>query len=465
MIQQILIGIALLIGVANCFANPFAGLITLMGVNMVQPGELYPLYNALHVERLVALLALAMLFVKGYRFLFPPVTQWVLYFYGACLASIPLAFWISNAFGSATDFGKIIVIHLLSVSLVTSRRRLRAMLLMFSVLVGYLAVTSLIMYFQGAFDFTMHVDRIVGLTNASNNPDTLGLTIATAMPLMFLFTYKSSSNRIRILIWILLGLVLWTLLLTGSRGSLLTLALITALAILISRRRLLLFPAVVVLSLAIWSVLPAQYTARYSLITSSALKTDESYQNRLLSWEGGWHMFLHNPLTGIGIGDYTFANGSKYWPAPRKIWLNAHSLYFQILGELGLIGVVTFGGFLVVMVRTNNRLRTSLHVIAARAAAGYPGAEPVPDWLRLLPTTCNLCLVGLLYCGYAYHDAYRSTWYFLAAITGAMDLMLRRELATSAAGPEKNPHETAEAVLVGGAIDWSALPRAEGDVA
>ncbi len=54
-------------------------------------------------------------------------------------------------------------------------------------------------------------------------------------------------------------------------------------------------------------------------------------------------MFESNPITGVGAGNYEFANGTKFWPGEgRKIWLDAHSLYFKILGELGLIGIITF---------------------------------------------------------------------------------------------------------------------------
>ncbi len=463
MIQQILIGVVLLLSCAWSLANPFVAMVTLMGVNMVQPGELYPIYNALHVERVVALLALTMLFARGYRFVFPRVTKWVLYFFAACVASIPFGFWIGNSISAAEDFAKIIVIHLLYVSLVTTRKRMRIVLVAFSTLVGYLAVTSLIMYVQGQFDYTMHVDRIVGLTNASNNPDSLGLTMATGMPLMFLLTLKSSRLGMRLLMWGLIALALLTLLLTGSRGSLLTLVLILGLAVLMSRRRVPLLAAVVVLGVGIWMALPAQYQARY--VSVDNLKHDESYQNRLLSWQGGWHMFLHNPLTGIGMGDYTFANGSLYFPGPRKIWINAHSLYFQLLGEQGLCGVITFAGFVVVMFQANRRLRRQLENIAARAAAGDPGAEPVPEWLRLLPTTCSLAVIGLLYCGYAYHDAYRSTWYFLAAITGALDLMVGKELARTAgradAGAPALPAAGVAAAPAALATNWSEAAAEE----
>lgn len=462
MIQQILIGIGLLAGIVGCLFNPFAGLVTLMGVNMVQPGELYPIYNALHTERLMALLALVMLFAKGYRFVFPAVTKKVLYFYAACVATIPLSFWIGNSINSAMDFGKIIVLHLLYVALVTTRRRMQIVLVFFGTLVGYLAITSLILYYQGQFDFTMNIDRIAGLTNASNSPDALGLTLCTALPIMFLFTRRPCSTRLRVFMAILIVLGLWTLLFTGSRGAVLSLLLVVGIAVLISRRRMITIPISIATCLLVWALLPAQYKARY--VSVNNLKNDESYQNRFLSWAGGWNMFLHNPVTGVGIGNYTDANGGGYYPGGRHVYINAHSLYFKLLGELGLAGTLTFAAFVTTLIRTNNRLRRDLRTLAARAAAGHPRAEAVPEWMRLLPTTCTLCIIALLYCGYAYHDLYRSTWYFLAAVSGAMYIMVRKELDASAAPmPAAEPTQQEPSSGAAAAAWWSARGALEGE--
>jgi len=419
-IQEVLIAVGLIVGLVGCLSDPFFGMLTLMGINMIQPGELYPIFAPFHVERVMALLTIVMVFAKGVKFRFPRPSRWSLIFYGATVASVPLAFWVSNAFANIQQFAKTIILSLLLVALASTPRRIRTVLLLFSVLVTYLSATSLVQYFQGNFQFRMGVDRAVGLTNASNNPDTLGLTIVTAIPLMFLFTLKTNPSRLR---WLMRGLVvmnLWALMLTGSRGTVLAMVLTLALTALVCKKRMLVIPLAAGLCIAIWAVLPTQYKDRYASVGN--LKDDASYQNRLLSWQGGWHMFLDHPLTGVGIGNYTAANGAKYWPAPRKVYLNAHSIYFQTIGELGLVGVFAFSGFLVVLFRTNGELRRSTQAND-------------PAWRRYYPLACNLSLISMLYTGYAYHDLYRTTWYFLAALSGALFLATSTPPAPLAAAP------------------------------
>lgn len=398
--------------------DPFVGLLGLLAATIIQPGELFPLFNAMHVERILSAVVFISMFTHGGKLRFPPLTRKIMWFLAACVASIPLSFWVGNSITSVIDFGKMVILSLMITSLVQTRKQLRIFLFVFTLLIAYLAATSVISYMQGNFQVRMNVDRAVGLTSASDNPDTLGLTIDMSLPIFCLFLTKGTRWVTKLSVVALGGLCMLALMLTGSRGSVLTLVAMAGIAAMRSRRRFTIIPAAVLAGLIIWSLLPAQYQARYATVGN--LKHDDSYQNRLISWEGGWHMFLHNPLTGIGVGNYVYANGMKYWPAPgRKHWLDAHSLYFKVLGELGLLGMITFFGFVWHFYRTNSALYQRMR--------GDP--EKYPPWMQLYPAACNIDIIGLLYCGYAYHDLFRDTWYTLAGVSAALYLILEREMA------------------------------------
>jgi len=66
---------------------------------------------------------------------------------------------------------------------------------------------------------------------------------------------------------------------------------------------------------------------------------------RLLFWATAWRMFRAAPLFGIGIGNYGEIYG-QYIPAylipPRHF--TANGLYFQIISEMGLVGLFSFLG-------------------------------------------------------------------------------------------------------------------------
>src|SRR5579863_9619730 len=97
------LGIALFIAFAIGFLNPFAGLLGLLAVNVIQPGELYPVFNTFHVERLSAIFVLISLLLhhRGQIHLKNPMSRQVYIFWAALFASVPLAYWRINALGSA----------------------------------------------------------------------------------------------------------------------------------------------------------------------------------------------------------------------------------------------------------------------------------------------------------------------------------------------------------------------------
>ena len=419
-----LIAFGIMVGTVWGLFDPFVALAALLADTIIRPGDIFPLFAVLHVERMLFVVVVVSMLTHGGKLQVPPLTRTMLLFYIACLASVPLAFWVSNALTNALNFGKTIVESVIASSLIQTRKQLRMYLLLFVGLVGYLAVSTYLQYRAGSFYFAMGVDRPIGLGGAANNPDTLGLTLVLTLPLIALFMTKGNTLSIKLGMIAVAAACLLTTFITGSRGSVLTLILIAGVAALRSRKRWILIPAAVLLGCAIWAALPAQYQTRY--LSVEHLKKNGSYALRVISWRGGWHMFLHNPLTGVGIGNYTDANGSKYWPGPgRKVWLDAHSLYFKLLGELGALGVIAFASFVWTFFKVNREMGRRM-----RAAP-----ERYPPWLRGYPRACNYCILGLLYCGYAYHDLYRDTWYTLAGVSAALFLILQREDGAEAIAP------------------------------
>ena len=72
---------------------------------------------------------------------------------------------------------------------------------------------------------------------------------------------------------------------------------------------------------------------------------------RLYTWGIGWEMFLHNPIIGVGQGNFPWTfeeyQGDRTWQDKSLAGRAAHSLYFTLLPELGSVGLVIFLGMLV----------------------------------------------------------------------------------------------------------------------
>lgn len=391
-------------------ARPYIGMLALLIVMELQPGELYPQMAPLHLERVVAGLLLIAFLLNSEKFRFPTPIRWFLAFYGAMILSIPLAFWRANALASCFSFLETVVFVLFATALLTTEARLRWFLLTEILLVDWLGGSALWNYSHGIWQVTMHIDRAIGITSSAGDPDSLAITLLLTIPLCLALMVRSNPAWMRAIAAASSGLYLVTIVDTGSRAAAATVLFLIVLVLFRKPKNLIYVPILVLLGPLVWTAIPQQYKARYE--TVDHLKSDESYQNRILSWEGGIKMFESNPIIGIGAGDYTYANGMKYWPGiGRKHWLNAHSLYFKLLGELGLVGIFTFGGYLICLFRMNFRLRKELLAVNAS------------KFLQQLPAMFNIILCLLLFDGYAAHNLYRDQWYMVGAMVASLSLL------------------------------------------
>lgn len=390
--------------------RPYIGLLALLIVMELQPGELYPQLAPLHLERVVAALLLVSILIHGQKLRFPLPMKWFLAFYGAMIVSVPLAFWRGGAFGTCTWYLETVVFLLFVTALLTTEKRIKWFILTEVLLVDWLGGSALWNYFHGILIVRMDIDRAIGITSSAGDPNTMAVTLLVTIPLCFALMGRSNPIWMRVVALGSTAIYLVTIVDTGSRAAASGVIFLTLMLLFRRPKNLIYLPVLVALGPLVWMVIPEQYKARYE--TVKTLKTDLSYQNRLLSWQGGVAMFESNPITGIGAGDYTAANGMKYWPGNgRKIFLNAHSLYFKLLGELGLVGIFTFGGYLICVFRLNARLRKQLQAVNA---SGF---------LRSLPAMFNIILLLLLFDGYAAHNLYRDMWFLVGSMAASVGLL------------------------------------------
>jgi O-antigen ligase len=403
--------VSAVLGVMGIWAlfNPFVGLIGVLAIIFVRPGELYPILDAIHIQRTFTLLVLISFLVHERRLQVPKVSKALLIFWIAMFCTVPLAFWRAGAFSNSFDFGKVIMYHLLIVNLATTAKRFRIVLITICGLVAWMAAWSSYLYYAGEFQVRMGIQRAVGLNSQTSDPNALGITLVTALPLLLLL-WSKDAGRIRWLMIPLTAICLWTIVLTGSRTSYIVFVALAMVYALTHRYRVPMAIGTVVLLAAIWFTLPSQYRERIATVDN--LSADDSYQGRVQSWSAAWEMFKHNPLTGVGVGEFSDAHG-----AMSKHWLNVHSLYFQLLSEMGLVGIFSFGAFLISVFRENR--------LIYRRAKRIPNC---PVWFRQYPAACNLAFIGLLLTGYSSHNLGRDTWYFFAGLTAAAGLVAKREL-------------------------------------
>ncbi len=392
------------------FLYPFFGLLVYYVLLVVRPGAFAYQLAALHPERIIGgLLLVAVLIHKKYCgqkiLLLGERLNWLfLFFIFAMLLSVPGSYWPTQTIWTVVNFLKICVFYFLIINVIETERQLRGFLWVYIISTGYSAISSAIAYFSGTLIVAQGIERAEGL--AGSDPNTLAVNLILAIPFM-LFSFSWIKNHWLRLVPIFCGAcAVFTVALTGSRSGILGLVAVLFFVWLTSKRKLAYALVFITLLVVGWFSLPEQYQARYASITST--EYDPSTVGRFEAWGAGLRMFLERPFTGVGAGTFGVAYASGEY-SERSSWLKAHSMYVQVLAEMGILGLVAFAALVYFVLRQNFRLRRKLR-----------GWFEERHWLAYLSYAITCSLGALFVTSVFGHSLFRLHWYWAAALTVVM---------------------------------------------
>lgn len=193
-----------------------------------------------------------------------------------------------------------------------------------------------------------------------------------------------------------------------SRGALLAIVGMVGLLIMRSRNRLGLTALAIFGGLILVGIMPAEWSTRMGTINT--YEEDTSAMSRLDAWTMAYNVAKANVFGG-GFDMWTPATYGAYYPMARLIVV-AHSIYFQVLGELGFVGLALFVLIWVLLWREFGRI--------VRVARGDPGKQ----WAVDLAGLCQVSLIGYLLGGAFLSLAYWDMPYNLIVIAVCLRRLL-----------------------------------------
>jgi len=270
------------------------------------------------------------------------LAKWVFIFLGLLLVSLVVA---PNKQSAWSIFEKVlgyVILFLLISRIVTSIARLR----------GVFTVLLIAHLFLLAMNPEVILDPstrhyIVGATFLGDGND-FSLSLCVMFPLAIELAQGGRKSWSKCLAWLSVGVIVLAIIGTQSRGATLGLAAVVSLYCIFSRHKFLTAIAATVVAIGVLLVYaPPEYSQRMGTITT--YEEDGSAQGRIQAWKASLGMVFHNPLLGIGAGQFSDRMGK-----------NTHSSYMMPLAELGLPGfacvlMMVFGNL-----RANLRLRRSM---------------------------------------------------------------------------------------------------------
>jgi O-antigen ligase len=416
-----------------------------------RPQDQIPGLEALHLAELTAIAGLAAMAVRrlsaGQTITKVNAEVIGVIALGAIIVlTIPFSIWPGGSTKVFSDiFVKIILIFALMISTITTPRRVRQMTWVMIVASGYIAA-------RGVFDYVRGVnlvegDRLRGAVGGMfENPNDLALNLVTFMaPTLFILFQDKKTSR-RLVAGAICVVMLAAIVCTKSRSGFLGLLAMGAVVMFYTARvKPGIVLAAIVAGMMALPVMPDSFWNRMDSIMNADEDATGSRAARLRLIDQGVQVFLDNPVTGIGAGQFQNYNA----PGVVEKWRVTHDVWLQVASELGLFGLLTFG-FLVSRAYSANfsalrmlrmprhaRVPAGSRTMPTARAPGARAAQPPLDLpeadRRILDTNAKgmlAAMVGWTVCSMFASVAFNWTFYYVFALSVAgRDILIARRAA------------------------------------
>lgn len=401
-------------------ASPFLGVLIYSAWVIVRPQEVWLGFGgSLPLERIIALTLLASLFL--HRRLRPlgdldrgRTAFALLIFLALNYLSILTSVWRGGALAASNDFAKTVVFFVCIIALIDDEVHLRKFLWVYALAIGWTAASS-IWNFETHPYYAQGIQRAIALQSTQGDPNAVAATLTLALPILLVLFWTARGVRQALLLGVLASAVVCTIL-TGSRMGFIMLVLVLVLTAVRSARRAVLIPGLLCLLVVGWLAMPMEYRDRYETIVSFAgdplhqgkTAQEASAYGRIVGFAVAWQMFADRPILGVGAGQFPTAWGAPWTPYNyhgRKAWFQPHNLPGQVMAELGLLGVLSFTGYVIAVWRELRAAKLAMSITS----------DPSP-FLSGLIMAVSTQLVALLVEGLSGHNLYRLDWYAAGAL-------------------------------------------------
>jgi probable O-glycosylation ligase (exosortase A-associated) len=247
-----------------------------------------------------------------------------------------------------------------------------------------------------------------------------GLMLSMGVPLCW-FVFQGTGKQWRWLFVLLIPVLVHAVLMTYSRGAMVSLILMCPMLLLLSRRRLQLFLFLLVMGVLLIPVM-AGPEIRARFLTLESHEVDESANSRRNAWKAALQMASENPIFGVGIRNSPLLSHMYGADFDGRV---IHSNYFQIAADNGFVGLAFFLLMLACAWRGAGRAR--------RAVRGRDDAEARRVNAIASGVQCSLCVFAV---GSAFLSMEVFELIYLLVFIGAQLPVL-----AGAAAPEYSPLE------------------------
>lgn len=429
--DYIIFGI-IVVGTVAALARPWIGAMMWTWVSVMNPHALgWGFVTRMPVAFMVAVTTMAGLLLtreKRNPFTDPAVICLVLFMVWVSV-TWPMSYFPEGSWEMLTRVLKIDVMLIVTIALIFRKQHIQWFLWIVAFSIGFYGVKG------GIFTLmTGGNHRVWGPGGFIEGNNEIALAIILVIPLIYYISLTAPPNWkwMKRALLVAMGLCAAAALGSHSRGALLAIFAMTTFLWWRTDRKMILGVLLVGVGAALIAFMPTEWADR--MRTIETYQSDGSALGRLNAWQMAFNLANDHSGLGGGFAIYEPSIFAKYAPDPNDIHA-AHSIYFQVLGEHGWIGLA---------------LWLLVWWFTWRGAAWLRKQGNDKDgtmWCRHLGSMCQVSLVG-----YAVGGAFLSLAYFdLPYNVLALVVITKRWLLEQ----RRNPVETPQV-----AVQRRVAPRA-----
>jgi putative inorganic carbon (HCO3(-)) transporter len=323
---------------------------------------------------------------------------------------------------------KVQIMIFVTVALLHSKQHVQILIWIVAASVAFYAVKG------GLFTLRVGGEQRVWGPWGSYIEDNNSLALATVMTIPLLRYLQLQATRRWIRHALLAAMLLSGLSALGSqsRGALLAIAAMLAFLWLKSRAKV----GTGIMLLVLFSVgvafMPDKWDSRMRSIEN--YEEDTSAQGRFNAWMNAFNLAQDRPLVGGGFAIYNPEVFARYAPDPTDVH-SAHSIYFQILGEHGFVGLLLFLLLWLLVWRDASWIDRR-----ARSREGWQWAS---DLARMIQAALVGYAVGGAFLNLAYYDV---PYNLIVALVVTRILVERQIQSAAEAAPMTAPRKVSDTI-------------------
>ena len=289
---------------------------------------------------------------------------------------------------------KILFVTFLALIALYKREHVMGLVLIIVVSIGFYGVKGGVFTIVGGGEFLVWGPPQTFIED--NN--SIALAVIMTIPLLAYLYIMSTKRWIRAAIALSIALCAVCVLGSYSRGGLVAIIAMCGFLWIKAKGKLWLGLIVVIFGIGFYSFMPPAWEERMNTI--STYEQDASAQGRLSTWTMLSNLALDRPFVGGGFEPYTHEVFRRYLPDYVAVH-SAHSIYFQVLGEHGFVGLALFVIFWMLTWQLSRRI------------IKHTKKDPEAKWAYWLAKMVQVSLIGYFVGGIFLNLAYWDMPYFL----------------------------------------------------